>query len=134
MSCCLSVYFLVVFKSILRGLRTFGFVGLKIVFWVLYVELGGLLTHSVTRLFSATSRLVETVAASASWRPYSLLPLSVPKSRAQVPSVLLPPSTLGLSTSGYTAVSMITCNFLLKETLSYLSLDIGASIDAGNFQ
>ena len=37
MSCCLSEYFLVVFKTVLRGLWTFSFVGLKIVFWVLFV-------------------------------------------------------------------------------------------------
>ena len=63
----LSFYiFLVVFKTVLRGMWTFGFVGLKIVFWVLFVELGGLLTPSVTRLSLATSRLVETLVASAS--------------------------------------------------------------------
>ena len=104
MSCCLSVYFLVVFKTVLRGLWTFSFVGLKIIFRVLFIELGGLLTTFVTRLCLATSRLVETLVASVS------------SGRAQVtcssPSVLLSPSTFGLSTSGYTDVSRITRNFL----------------------
>ena len=88
MSYCLSVYFLVVFKTILRVLWTEGcLVGFKIVFWVLFVELGGLLTPSVTRLFLATSHLVKTLVASVPWIPYSFQPLSVPKSRAQIPSV-----------------------------------------------
>ena len=66
MSCCLSAYFLVVFKTVLRGLWTFGFVGHKIAFWFLFVGLGGLLTpFSVTRLSLATSHLVETLIASA---------------------------------------------------------------------
>ena len=67
MSCCLSVYFLVVFKTILKGLWTFGFVRLKIFFWLLFLELGGLQTPSVTRLSLATSRLVETLVISASF-------------------------------------------------------------------
>ena len=104
MSYCLSVYFLVVFKTVLRVLRTFGFVGLKIVFWVLFVELGGLLTPSVTRLSLAMSCLMETLVAS---------PPFAPKSCAQVPSILPTPSTLGLSTSRYTAVLRITRNFLI---------------------
>ena len=67
MSCGLSVYFLVVFKTVLKGLWTFGFVGLIVVFWVQFVELGGLLTpFSVTKLSLAASRLVETQVASAS--------------------------------------------------------------------
>ena len=66
MSCCLSVYFLVVFKTVLRGLWIFGFIRLKIVYRVLFVELGGLLTPSVTRLSLVMSRLVETLVASAS--------------------------------------------------------------------
>ena len=56
MFCCLSVYFLVVFKTVLRGLWMFGFVGLKIDFWVLFVELGGLLTFfSFQAFFSHVS-------------------------------------------------------------------------------
>ena len=47
MSCYISIYFLVVFKTVLRGLWTLGFVGFKIVFRVLFVELGGLLTGSL---------------------------------------------------------------------------------------
>ena len=73
MSCCFSVYFPVVFKTVLRGLLTFGFVGFKIVFWVLFVELGGLPTpFSFQTLFSHVSLrgdpchffLVETLFAS----------------------------------------------------------------------
>ena len=94
MSCCLSVYFLVVFKTILRGLWTFSFVGLKIVFKVLFVVLGGLLTPFVTRLTLFTSSCLAV--------PKSLLPLP-----------------LGLSTSGYTAVLRITHNFLIVGFLYY---------------
>ena len=73
MSCCLSVYFLVVFKAVLRGLWTFGFVRLKIIFWIMFVELDGLLTPSVTRLSLVSSPcgepsrfcLVETLFAYA---------------------------------------------------------------------
>ena len=54
----------------------FGFVG--IVFWVLFIELGGLVTLLVTWLSLAMSRLVETLVAS----------LAVPKSRAKDPSIL----------------------------------------------
>ena len=75
------------FKTVLRGLWTFGFVGFKIVFWVLFVELGGHFFISPT------------------------------KSRAQVSSVLPSPSTLGLSTSRYTAVLRITRNFLITPFL-----------------
>ena len=113
MSCCLSLYFLVVFKTILRGLETFGFIGLKIVFWVLFVVLGGLLTPFFTRLSFFTSCLKKTLFAPAPWRPYSLHLLSMLKLHAQVPSVLPSPSTLGLFTSGYTAILKITYNFLI---------------------
>ena len=123
MSCCLSVYFLVVFKTVLRGLWTFGFVGHKIVFWVLFVELGALLTLSITRLFVgfklfsntlyyhtvfSTYRLVETLFTSSSLR----VKVTCPN-----PSVLPSPSILGLSTSGYTAVLRITRNFLIFGSL-----------------
>ena len=93
------------FKTVLRGPWTFDFVGLEIVFWVLYVELGGLLTPFVTRLSFFTSHLMKT---------HSLLPHSVSKSPATVSSILPSPSTLGLSTSGYTAIKRITLNFLIK--------------------
>ena len=86
MSCCLSVYFLVVFK---RAVDVW-FRRAQIVFWVLFIELGGLLTLSVTRLSLATSRFVETLIASP--------PFAVPKLCAQVPSVVSSPSTLDLST------------------------------------
>ena len=76
------------------------------IFWDLFVELGGLLTPSVTRL--------SFFVGFASWRPYSLLPLSVSKSRAQVSSVLLSSLTLDLSKSEYTAVWRITRNFLIE--------------------
>ena len=47
---------MVVFKTVLRGLWTFGFVGLKLIFWVLFVELGGLLTpFSFQAVFSHVS-------------------------------------------------------------------------------
>ena len=81
MSYYFSVYFLVVFKAVLSGLWTFGFIGLKIVSWVLFVELGGLLTPSVTRLFIVTSHLVKTLITSlraqviSSSFPSCLLPL-----------------------------------------------------------
>ena len=99
MSCCLSVYFLVVFKTVLKGLWMFGFIGLKIVFWVLFVELSGLLTPFVTRLSLAMFLLLKTCVASAHGDPicfcFSLSPS---------PSVLPSPSTLGLSTFRYTAI------------------------------
>ena len=80
---------MIVFKTVLRGLWTFGFVGLKIVFWVLFVELGGLLTPSDTKLFLVTSHLVNTLVASPS--------SGLPKSLAQVTSVLPSPTICGLS-------------------------------------
>ena len=108
------VVFLYIFWLCLWGLWTFGFVRLKIVFWVLFVELGDLLTPSVTRLSLATSCLVETLTASS------------PSDRAQVtcssPSVRLSPSTLGLSTPGYSAVSRITRNFLIVVVKFLLSV------------
>ena len=94
------------FKTILRGLWTFGFIGLKIVFCVLFVELGGLLRPSVTRLSLAMSHLMETLVAS---------PLSMPKSCPQVPSILPPPSTFSLFAFGYTAILRITRNFLIHN-------------------
>ena len=68
MPCCLSVYFLVVFKIVLRGLYTFGFVGLKFLFWVLFVELGGLLTPFLSKLSLDASCFVETLIVSPSSR------------------------------------------------------------------
>ena len=85
------------FKTVLRGLCTFGFGGLKIVIRVLFVELGGLLTPSVTRLSFAVFRFVETLVASASSCHAEVTCSSV--------FVLLSPSALGLSTSRYTAVA-----------------------------
>ena len=92
------------FKTVLRALRTFGFVGLKIVFWVLLVELGGLLTPSVNRLSLASSRLVETLLTAAS------LCAQVTYSST---SILPSSSILGLCTSGYPAVLRITRDFLI---------------------
>ena len=43
----------------------------------------------------------------------SLLPLFVPKSRAQISFVLPSPSTLSLSSSGYRAILRVTRNFLI---------------------
>ena len=101
MSSCLSVYFLILFKTVLRGWWTFGFVGLKIAFWVLFVELGGLLTpFSVTSLFLATSHFVEILVASPRLAP--------------LPS--------GLSISRYTVVSRITCNFLYNGLISVFKI------------
>ena len=63
------------------------------VFWVLFIELGGLPTPSVTRLSVATSCLIETQVASASFC-----------AQVMSSSPFYPASTLGLSTSMYTAV------------------------------
>ena len=92
MSCCLSVYFLVVFKTFKRAVNC--------------------LQLSVYRVGRSANTLFFPdclYTRLASWRLKSLLPmetlfasprLAVPKSLPQVPS----PPTLGLSTSGYTAV------------------------------
>ena len=66
MSCCFSVYFLVVFKTVLRWMWTIDFVELKIVLWVLFVELGGLITPSVNRQCLATSCLTGTTTPGQS--------------------------------------------------------------------
>ena len=47
MSCCLSVYFLVVFKTVLRDAVDVWFRRAQIVFWAPFVEFGDLLTPSV---------------------------------------------------------------------------------------
>ena len=59
----------------------------------------------------ATSVLVETLISSG--RAEVTFASFCPKLRAQVPSVLSSPFTLGLFTSGYTAVLRITRNFLI---------------------
>ena len=71
------------FKTVLRGLWTFGFVELKIVFWVLFVELVGLLTSfSFQALFSYVLPRED---------PSRFSFVAVPKSLAHVlPSCLLP--------------------------------------------
>ena len=78
----------------------FGFLGLKIVFWVLFAKLGGLLIpFSFQAIFNHISPCgnpchfcsAQTIFATASLR-------------AQVSSILPSPSTLSLFTSGYTAV------------------------------
>ena len=117
MSCYLSVYFLVVFKTVLRGLTTFGFVGLKIVFWVLFVELFGLLIpFSSQALFSHVSPRGDPSRFCPSGRGEFTSASLPPKSHAQVPSILPSPSTLCLFTSGYTVVLRITLYFLIIFT------------------
>ena len=99
MYCCLSGYFLVGFKTVLRGLWTFGFVWLKIVLGsICRVEWST--NTSYPALFSHISPRGDPCRFS-------------PSCRAQVPSVRPSLSTLGLSTSGYTAVLRITRNFLI---------------------
>ena len=105
MSCCLSLYFLLVFNTLLRGLWMFGFVGLKIIFWVLFVELRDLLTPLVTRWSLAMSHLGETLLTSFLSCQAQVMSSSL--------SILLFPSALGLSTFGYTAILRRTCNFLI---------------------
>ena len=107
MSSCLSVYFLAVFKTVLRRLWTFSFVGLKIVFLVLFVELGSLLTpFSFQALFSHVSLRGDCSCFCL------ILPCSSP---SFLPSVLPSSSTLGLFTSRYTAILRITHNFLIEQ-------------------
>ena len=88
-----TIYFLVVFKTVLRGLWMFGFVGHKIVFWVLFVELGGLLTpFSLPALFSHISPHGDLSHLCSSGCAGLTSTSLCPKSRAQVPYILPSPS------------------------------------------
>ena len=108
MFCCLTVYFLVVFKTVLRGLWMFGFVGLQLFSGFCLQSLGGQLTLSVTRLSLVTSRLVETQVASAS-----------PRAQVTCSSPFRPAFSLYSRPLYIRVHSRLENNFLIKLNLSH---------------